>query len=231
MLDILVAAEEILALSAEQQHGMVAGDDGGPTKVFLSQIWLQVGNLTIPLGNGVRDMTVDADHTLFERNELLGQLVPQSDQWFQVTVGELCLDRIETVSAAQSYYRALGRIMLHCMRHGYHIAAHVLPDFYQNYLIRGIGPLSEEYELDDLVHHVAPLVHKTITETKDESREENKMKWMQEFMEIVDPEGAEEATDFPKVFRQAVHTHFIDGYTVALGSLREGITLNGEQQT
>jgi hypothetical protein len=55
------------------------------------------------------------------------------------------------------------------------------------------------------------------------------MKWMQECLAFVDPEGAEEATDFPNLFRQAVRNHFIDGYTVALGSLREGITLNGEQ--
>jgi hypothetical protein len=213
-----------LAVSAKRQakYKMIAGDDGGPTKVLLSQIWLQVGNLTIPLGR--------SDDTLFGRAEVTGQLVPQSDEWFQVTVKKVCLDYGETVGAAQSYYKALGRVMLYCIRSkDFSIAAHVLPDFYRNYLIRGIGPLSEEYELNDLVHHVAPLVNKRIKETDDQSEEEDKMKWMQEFLAFVDPEGAEEAADFPKLFRQAVHNHFIDGYTVALGALRDGITLNGEQ--
>jgi hypothetical protein len=187
------------------------GDDDDPTRAFLSLIWQQVGDLaflsrdtlfaiTFPRGTSYDIINAGAEHT--------GQLVPQSDAWLHGKGGD-------TVSVAQRYYRALGRVMVYCMRHGYHIAAHVLPDFYRNYLIRNMHPLSEDYDLNDLVGHVASLINSNITEEEEENK-----KLIRDF------DGPDIS---PEVFRQAVHKRFIDGYQVALKAFREGITLKGEQ--
>jgi hypothetical protein len=217
-LNISLAAEEDLAIPAEEQarSGMLAMDEGGPTKVFLSRIWQHVGNLAIPDGKGNY-------LTLFAKAGLLGQLVPQSDEWFGVKLKSSDLDNIEAVGLRHDIYRAIGRVMLYCLRSNFHIADHALPNLYRNYLIRGIGPLSEDYKLNDLLEDVLAMM-----EWKKEDRPDDERELMQQFLSLLELEDTDEDEDIAVTFRKAVDEIYIGGRKIALEALQEGITLNGK---
>jgi hypothetical protein len=159
-----LTAEVDLAIAAEEQAkcGILAIDQGGGTNLFLSRIWQEVGNLAVPDGKGYY-------LTLFEKAGLLGQLVPQSD--------ERCIEALGLIYTTST---ELERVMLYCLRSNYHLADHVLPNVYRNYLIRGNGPLSGDYKLDGLLEDVLAM-----TKWKKEDRPDNERELMQHFLSLL----------------------------------------------
>jgi hypothetical protein len=107
-----------------------AVDDGGPTRQFLSEIWSQLCNLTLPTPSKLKLFDAGKDF-----------LQPIVDDQFKED---------EEKELARLYYRAIGRIMAYCIRHKFHISEQVLPKLYRNYLLRGLDPMNKMYPIPEL---------------------------------------------------------------------------------
>lgn len=198
------SSRSTLSRKTQEHLKMIAVDEGGPTRAFLSQLFQQMGSLYISISE-------EKEMSLFEASELLGQCVPQCDDTLKSCFGS----NVDLEAKARSYYRAVGRAILYCLRTNNTIASHAVPGLYRNYLLRGVSPLSEEYKIDDLVQDVMPLTSGIP---------------LDQFMEIfvMYSETEEDGeTDTKVIFRKAVHSRWIGDRSIALEALREGITLEG----
>jgi len=64
-------------------------------------------------------------------------------------------ENAEALNRAKSYYRAIGRIILHSLANGHTISASAMPPFYQNWLLRGCSPKDDDYHNDDVLKHLS----------------------------------------------------------------------------
>ena len=154
--------------------------------------------------------------------------------------------------STRAYYVAVGRILLYCLGQKIPIAAHVLvsqhcfslvracccisllsnhllhyhlirhqPDLYKRYLLQDISPNDMEYPLRDLVSHVFELFTYEKHILNDIESD------MKAVLEPFCQYNSGEATE--KQFRSFVYEHFIKDRSVALTSLKKGITLDGKR--
>lgn len=87
------------------KDGVLAVDEGGPTREFLSQVWFQLGDLVASTQPGDNKATF-----LFERADRF--IVPQSDEKF----GDKLEKDVELKEVVHSYYVSLlSPITLQCM--------------------------------------------------------------------------------------------------------------------
>jgi len=186
---------------------MLAVDEGGPTRAFLSQVWRQMDNLKVQ-SNGKQA-------ALFERSEL-GFCKPQTNEVLQAKLG-LDGNAEEVCGLVRPFYRALGRIMLYCLSQKITIATLALPELYRNYLLRGIDPTDERYDLHELVDHVSRLVNL-------KHKEGDCQDAIRRYFEGVECEGELDHN----TFRSSIKEMFVDGRSMALDALKEGLSLGGE---
>lgn len=182
---------------------MSAIDAGGPSRDFLSNVWRQIGDLSIQRdGKHVR---------LFERTAL-GMCKPVENAYLDLKLG---IDS-HPHKMLKAFYRTVGRLMLYSLQKQYPIADHVLPRLYRNILFRGIEPIDQEYLLEDLVNDVVDLGGWS----KEEDSIEVKIgKYYETF--------CEEPSLNPTDFRKHVQESFIGNMDRCLSSLKDGISLDG----
>jgi hypothetical protein len=175
-----------------------------------------------------------------------GLLVPQEDSMlsYQILgVVEPSKSDIEALKViVQPYYRAVGRLLLHCLavdnyfeiedegteflerKHRYMIGGHVLPSIYRNYLLRGFDPMDKDYVLSDLLLDFVAI--KDATNTNSSS-----MTAILQGLGL-DESELESMKDDPslmhKTFREKVKDNVIDEVSIALEALQEGLTLDGK---
>jgi hypothetical protein len=184
--------------------------------------------------------------SLFRKNPG-GLLVPQEDSMlcYQI-LGVIDPDEKETRALKKivhPYYRAVGRILLHCLavdnyfkiedeeteflerKHRYMIGGHVLPSIYRNYLLRGVDPMDNDYELSKLLRDFVAIKDAT------NSNSSNMTAILQGL--DLDESQLESMKDNPdlmhKTFREKVKTNVIDEVSIALEALKEGLTLDGKR--
>jgi hypothetical protein len=182
---------------------MTADDEGGPTRAFLSEIWRQFGDLSVLGKNRV---------SLFERT-VSGVCIVVNNDMLASKLGS----SLEASDCARQYYRALGRIMLYSLRKNFPMAAHVMPDFYRNYLLRGISPESDHYLAGDLVQHVLAMQTTKVKEGTTKEIMAEMLPWF----------GTDDTGDTVKAFREAVNERYIKTCSMALEAMSEGLTMNG----
>jgi hypothetical protein len=142
----------------------------------------------------------------------------------------------------QPYYRAIGRILLHCLavdnffniededtdflerKQRFMIEGHVLPSIYRNYLLRGVDPMDNDYELSNLLRDFIAIKDATNSNSSN-------MTAILQGLEL-DESQLESMKDDPdlmhKTFREKVKTNVIDEVNIALEALQEGLTLDGK---
>jgi hypothetical protein len=108
-----------------------ADDAGGPTRQFFDQVWLQLGDLQVKMPNSTNAVK------LFAMTQ--GGLIPQPDDYLsQYFLNMDNMGKDGVMEKIRSYYRAVGRMMAHCMLLSSEdfgpltIASHTLPLFYLN---------------------------------------------------------------------------------------------------
>jgi hypothetical protein len=183
----------------------VAVDDGGPTRVFVSEVWRQLPAL--------KAHHRGFDVSLFDSDQKGGNVTPCGNDWLQSKFGKNA--EIEEIRAAlRPYYRAVGRIMLHCFFHDIPLAAHTMPPLLRHYLLRGVSPIDKGYPLSDLVTDVVKMTNLSSADNP-----------VVEFVEMCgDDEEAENTEDN---FRLMAHKRFIEESDISLEALKEGLTLDG----
>jgi hypothetical protein len=82
-----------------------AVDEGGPTREFFSQVWAQLGNLSIELPGG-------GTLNLFEMEP--GGLLPKTDEYLEHRL-ENILEKEDYMEQIRCYFRAIGRMFAHCL--------------------------------------------------------------------------------------------------------------------
>jgi hypothetical protein len=219
-------------------NSVAAGE--GPSRAFLSRVWQQLENLSIKS----REENTDALVPLFRKNSA-GLLVPRADDmlFYQILgivfPGESDIKALKEI--VQPYYRAVGRILLHCLavdnyfeiddgnavlerNHRYMIGGHVLPSIYRNYLLRGVDPKDNEYQLSDLLRDFVAIKDATNMNSSD------MVAILQGF--DLDESELDSMKDDPdlmhKTFREKVKNDVIDEASIALEALKEGLTLDGK---
>jgi hypothetical protein len=84
-----------------------AVDEGGPTREFFSQVWAQLGNLSIELPGG-------SSFKLFEMEQ--GGWLPLKDEIFEHRLEKLPKpEREDYRDQIRCYFRAIGRMLAHCL--------------------------------------------------------------------------------------------------------------------
>jgi hypothetical protein len=150
---------------------------------------------------------------------------------------------IENLKAiVQPYYRAVGRLLLHCLavdnyfkiededteflerKHRYMIGGHVLPSIYRNYLLRGVDPMDKDYALSNVLRDFVAI--KDATNTNSSSMTAILQGLGLDELEL------EAMKDNPKLmhqtFREKVKNSVIDEVNIALEALQQGLTLDGK---
>ena len=112
-----------------------AKDEGGPTRQFLSDVFLQLNKLSVLRKKGDKQKLFDD-----QQDEFLLPL-PLNDE----------LISLEEKNKAKRYYRAIGRIIAYCIIHNYPIPEQVLSPIHRAYLFQGFNP-AEKYPLYQLCH-------------------------------------------------------------------------------
>jgi hypothetical protein len=201
-----------------KQDMMTAGDEGGPTRAFLSEVWGQMRDLDVKHnGRAVK---------LFTENCLPNENCNITSKL------NLSYDQEMARQLVRPYYMALGRLMLYTIamsnRQSFcdkrkkteiFMAPHVLPRIYRYYLLKDIDPMNEQYPLVDLLHHVI--------EMREHVKGQSYDKTMESYFSAVDIDG-DVSNDVYSNFRQAAQEDFIDRRSWALDAMKEGITLDGK---
>jgi hypothetical protein len=139
--------------------------------------------------------------------------------------------KLKAMELVGPYYRAIGRLILYSIIVSYEgkdgedlvrffIGSHVIANIYRNYFLRGIDPTDEDYNLSDLLHDVIKIRLACFgVDSKDR---------MKQYVEFAGSDGNDEATtceDLHTRFRETAKKDFIDDRSIAVGALKEGITL------
>lgn len=114
-------AEDEQADRKEIEGDLQAKDEGGPTREFFNRVWNQLGDLEIFTPATACDDYEDCDDdppriTLFERTAC--GYVPITDTVLKSRLnlwGIPTEEQDQYVMKAQSYFRAIGRMMAHCI--------------------------------------------------------------------------------------------------------------------
>jgi uncharacterized protein YihD (DUF1040 family) len=210
---------------------MVAKDEGGPTRAFLNEVWRQLPELTVA--------SEDKNVALFCKG-YNGDIVPVDDD---IICHDLKIkgDRKGAKALVQPFYRAIGRILLYCLcmnntpirsddaseKQFYLIGSHIMPNIYRNYLLRGIDPTDDRYDISDLVHDVV-----TIRLNKNQAAKDDRD--IDYFMNYLlgacgdNVENVSDSDELQRRFRQYTKESLIDGCLMALEALKMGLTLDGK---
>mmetsp|Transcript_18710 Transcript_18710/g.33949 ORF Transcript_18710/g.33949 Transcript_18710/m.33949 type:complete len:932 (-) Transcript_18710:1162-3957(-) len=199
------------AEAKEQKVLDTAIDEGGPTREFLSQCWMQMGDLKLPVEGGT-------DVSLFEKHT--HGWVPITDEMLRTKLkaalkenGRLSDDSeyAGKIEQARMYYRAIGRIMLHALATGNTIWSSSMTPLYQNWLLRGCRPGDEDYHKEDILKHLGEKMRKflgVVHEFKD---------------------GTEEVLNEENIFTKFIPEQYLSSREdICLESMKEGLTLGGD---
>ena len=219
-----------------------AKDKGGPTRVLLGEVWRQFGDVNL-LEQTSKAKTEETSGSEVKRKPVYifepkgGSLWPQIDDRLLSGVSR---PNIEILG------RAIGRTILHTISNRlidpdndedpevsrFTIAGHLLPPPYRRYLLQGIKPTDERYEIRDLF---TDFLDYTITENVDEWKcegdDDDKYKAIMERFEFLcDGYDVNEGTMEQKL-RKATEAAWIDSRSIVLDSIKEGLGVgNGNHQ-
>jgi len=127
-------------------------------------------------------------------------------------VKQTCVD---LVKQAESYYRAIGRIMLHSLATFHTMSSTAMSSFYQNWFFRDCSPGDEGYHKHDIAYHLQGI-GANLHQLKSTIGVE---------YDYIDgkPEIVTEETFFTKFIKD----RFIQSRRISINALKEGLTLNG----
>jgi hypothetical protein len=206
---------------------LTAGDDGGPSRAFLSEVWRQIRDLKVQHNEREANLfTEDYNCLPSENNNIAMKL-------------QLSNDPEMARLLVHPYYRALGRILLYTIgiskRKKFYdggddkekkielfIAPHVLPGIYRYYFLKNMDPMNQQYPLADLLHHVIEMKF-----SKSTLRDQSNEAIMELYATYADTDG-DIGSDVHSNFRRAAKKDFIDNRSWALDAIKEGITLDGK---
>jgi len=126
---------------------------------------------------------------------------------------------------AKVFYRAIGRVMFHCVSDGKNsIAGNALPSLYKNYLFRGAKPGEKGYHPNDLYYHLIELDKNCLKNLKGHT--------VCDYMGFFGYEDEKFLIDkremtFDIYSSLVAPKKFIEDRQIAVNGLKEGLTLNG----
>ena len=229
-------------------HVFQTYNKGGLPRYFFSRLWNQLGSLSIKIpaesnkyGVGGRNIYI----ALFESSQ--GGLLPITDE----RLTEIYLkkmdeyDRENAELQIRSYFRAIGRILAHCMLKSIVVATHVLPELYKTgtcpfqdvlfglvthkcrpfsslsfllvVLLRGLDIENDEYPLGLLIDHAGSLLD------VDYSKNDEPPEMLLQKKLGLDPDVHDSLP-----LRKQIKEIFVDNRRLSLEYLREGLTLGGK---
>ena len=216
----------------KMKRSVEAKDAGGPTRVFLQEVWRQMGQLT------VKNPANQRVCALFNTESFGGLCIPSTDCMVMSKLG-LLEDPERARDLVKSHCRALGRIFLWCIANCivdkgpdgdidyqyFPIASHAMPNIYKNYFLRGIDPLDRRYPLGELLHEVTTLKW---SKAAGNDRLEESMTVYIDTLDVDVNELSWEEQDVHNKFRITAHDDFITSRSFVVQGIKEGITLQSE---
>jgi len=260
-------------------------DEGGPTREFFSQVFRQMGDLTVMVGvtdkyrekyglsvgdsvrfrsevenklglivkkivNGndggppetYQILCRDGEDVMYATQENIElrqkpiKLFESTDEGFIPVKNEMIIDNIDRfqqfdnssekkkkkrkediIERVQVYYRAIGRIMLHCLATNHPISSAAMPRFFQNVLFRKCLPGENGYHRSDIVDHLISI------------GQPMKLDGVLDVMTIGDLLCDDDDTliTSDSYFTKLLPKYLVHSRSIALDALREGLTLNG----
>lgn len=197
---------------------LVAVDEGGPRRAFLSEVWRQMRGLAIKWEN--RTIKLMSETCIPEENDIIHFCFGTKNE------------AVEVKEIVRPYFRLLGRIIFYSIcrttkdsssdpeSNHFIMASHILPRLYRYYFLKNIDPTDPRYPISHLVHNVIGMKWYDGKKPVEES--------MQDYVKY--SKGGDESKSTEHLiaeFRQAAKEDFIDNRSWATEAIKEGITLGG----
>jgi hypothetical protein len=221
----------------KKEHQAV--DEGGPTREFFSQVWAQLSDLSIKLPGG-------SSLKLFEKKQ--GGLLPLTDDYLEHRLAKLGPEREDYMDQIRCYFRAIGRMLAHCLLLSPNdfgpvsVPSHSLPLLYQSgeckdfflwniqpstnmmlllsVLLRGFSPKDKEYLTGSLIDHICDLFD---IDKSDHSKAYELLlkKLLPEELKDAPPEERNHH------FRDKITELYIENRKIFIDNFNDGLTLGG----
>jgi len=212
------------------KRGDVPNDEGGLSRQLLSKMWEQLHHIRVPLDEEDDSKTVP----LFDFDS--GYCWPTKDE---TLLHKLKKSPKEARKTVRLVGRAVGRIFLHAMGNRllietndengkekieverFTIAHHVVPNIIRRYIFQGIKPTSPFYHESHILEDLCD------TAFSDAKKEDKKLiQYLENFLEIFS--DSNEGTECERL-RRAAEAYSIDGRSIVLDSILEGLTYNAKR--
>ncbi|KAL7537829.1 hypothetical protein ACHAXR_008113, partial [Thalassiosira sp. AJA248-18] len=188
-------------------------DEGGPSRQFLTDVFKQLGALTIKVGAESVSLFENTDSGVqVMTDEILNDRIKRAAKKCSGKYEEIIEDSIK---CAKDYVRAIGRIILHSIvhRHTAHkltLPSNAMPPFFMNVLFHGYN---NNYHRDDILNHInmlgigAKSTLEWLVDGDSGEKDENDNEWTPDTF-----------------FEKYIPNNFIRSRKILLGSLQDGLT-------